>query len=115
LKGASQEVTPRELEMAKHLIGAMTTDWNPQKYENSYQLALKQLVEEKLHNRPPAPEALPTPKQMGMDIVAILQQSLAQATEKKKKPAQGAGRRSTSQLVKQKRPRNGSRLKSQNN
>jgi len=103
LRGAGQEVAPKELEMAKHLIEAMTTDWEPQKYENSYHLALKQLVEEKIHNQPVAPKALPTPKQMGADIVAILQQSLRQASEKKRLPARPSRRTTTAGLVKQKR------------
>src|SRR3954469_4532622 len=61
LKGAGQLVAARELEMAKHLIDVMTTDWQPEKYENSYHLALKQLIESKAKNKalPAAPAAAP--------------------------------------------------------
>src|SRR4051794_36890508 len=35
------EVTPRELEMAKQLISALASPWEPEKYEDQYQTALK--------------------------------------------------------------------------
>ena len=58
LKSAGQEVAPKELEMAKALIGAMTAEWEPEKYEDQYQTALKAMSEEKIQNRPAEP-ALP--------------------------------------------------------
>jgi len=86
LRPASPEVAPKELEMAKHLIDAMTTDWTPQKYENSYQIALKELVEQKIQNRPPTALPAALEKQTVGDIMAILQRSLQQTLGNKKKP-----------------------------
>src|SRR3954469_18903217 len=44
LRSADQEVAPRELEMAKQLVSAMTAEWQPEKYEDQYQTALKAMI-----------------------------------------------------------------------
>jgi DNA end-binding protein Ku len=104
LRPAAEEVPARELEMAKKLIEAMAADWQPEKYTNSYQLALQALVEEKVQNRPVTKVAAPRREMVG-DILAILQASLSKAGERKKAPAKGGGTRgrSTAALVKGKR------------
>jgi DNA end-binding protein Ku len=103
LKSAAEAVAPRELEMAKQLIGAMTTDWEPEKYENSYHAALMEIVEQKVQNRPAAAKPLTAKKEMVGDILAILQQSLQKTAEKKKKEPARTAPRTTSALVKRKR------------
>src|SRR4030095_7000248 len=45
--GSEKELSPKELEMAKALIEAMTTDWEPTKYKDQYQTAIMELIEEK--------------------------------------------------------------------
>jgi DNA end-binding protein Ku len=92
LKSAADEVPARELDMAKQLIGAMTTDWEPGKYQDQYQTALRAMIEEKIQMRPASPQAAPAKKEMVGDILAILQQSLAKAGEKKKVSATRASR-----------------------
>ena len=87
LKSAGEEVAPKELEMAKALIGALTSDWEPTKYEDQYQTALKAMIEEKIQKRPATAPATAAPREMVGDIVAILQQSLQKAAERKKRRA----------------------------
>ena len=53
--GADRTVSPQELKMATALIDAMTSDWDPTKYQDQYQNALMQLIEEKAQKRAPAP------------------------------------------------------------
>jgi DNA end-binding protein Ku len=95
-------VAPKELEMAKSLIAAMTTEWEPTKYQDQYQSAVMEMIEQKVQHRPS--EAPPVrPRQSNVvDIVALLQESL-QKTAKKKAPTPAKAPRSTSALVKQKR------------
>ena len=98
-----KEVSPKELEMAKSLVAAMTTDWEPQKYKDQYQNALMEMIEEKVqHRAPKAAPAAPRPAGNVVDLLAVLQESLQKAA-KTKPSAQGAGRRKTSTLLKQKR------------
>ena len=85
--------------MAKQLIGAMTSDWEPTKYQDQYQTALKMMIEEKIQNRPASAPALPSKKQMTGDIMEILRQSLLKTIETKKKPARSSPRTSTAGLV----------------
>ena len=105
--GADRTVSPQELKMATALVDAMTTDWDPTKYEDQYQNALMRLIEERAQKRPPAPKpAAPRPQPNVIDMVAVLQQSLQRAGMKSK-AAGGNGRsaaaRKTASLVKRKR------------
>jgi DNA end-binding protein Ku len=82
-----------EMQMAKQLIGSMTSDWDPDQYNDEYRDALEKLIEEKLENpdKPPAPAKKPKATNV-IDLVSVLQESLQQskgksAAEKKKKPA----------------------------
>ncbi len=71
--------------MATALIDAMTADWDPTKYKDQYQNALMQLIEEKAQKRVPAPApAAPRVQPNVIDMVAVLQQSLQRASQKKK-------------------------------
>lgn len=101
LKSASAEVAPRELEMAKQLIAALTSDWEPEKYEDRYQTAVMAMIEEKA----PAAVAAPAKREPAGDILAILQQSLQRTASAKAKPVKAtrAPARTTSALVKAKR------------
>ena len=42
------EVGKREMNMAKSLIGSMTSKWNPEKYKDDYREALMEVIEEKV-------------------------------------------------------------------
>lgn len=79
--GESQ--TPKkEIEMAKALIGAMTTEWNPDKYTDDYRSALLEVIERKVKEGSKAGKRTkaPTPAVPGnvVDILDVLQKSLKQ-------------------------------------
>lgn len=71
---------PREIQMAKKLIDGMTAKWNPDRYEDEYRTQLMAVIKEKL--RHPRKKEAPLPKEEKkpsnvIDLVSILQQSLA--------------------------------------
>jgi DNA end-binding protein Ku len=106
--GADRSVSPQELKMATALIDAMTTDWEPTKYQDQYQNALMKLIEEKAQKRAPAPRPVaPRPQTNVIDMVSVLQQSLQQRAGVKSKSSGTNGRtaasRKTASLVKRKR------------
>ena len=92
-KPAEKAVGKAEMQMAKQLIGSMTSDWDPDQYNDEYRDALEKLIEEKLENPDKAPAPAKKPKATNViDLVSVLQESLQQskgksAAEKKKKPA----------------------------
>jgi DNA end-binding protein Ku len=84
------EVGKREMNMAKALIESMSSKWDPQKYHDEYREALMEVIEEKveaggkeIETKPKKP---PKPTKV-IDLVEVLQQSLAEAKGEKKKPA----------------------------
>lgn len=78
LKKATEEVSTRELSMAKSLIDAMTTEWNPEKYEDRYQAAVMEMIEAKVKNTPlKGGMEVRRPTTNVIDLVSILQESLA--------------------------------------
>lgn len=102
---AEKEVSPKELEMAKTLIETMTTEWEPTKYKDQYQAAVMEMIEEKATNKATAAKPIaPALRSNVVDLVAVLQESLRKAGDKK--PAgrgSSSASRSTASLVKQKR------------
>ncbi|MDQ3621915.1 MAG: Ku protein [Verrucomicrobiota bacterium] len=100
---ADRDVSPKEMEMAKALIEAMTTDWEPVKYKDQYQAAVMELIQEKAQQKLPSAPAAPRAIPNVVDMVAALQESLRKQETKKKQPAARSGSRTTSALVKQKR------------
>ncbi len=75
-----------EVKVAHQLIEALAADWDPEKYQDSFQENLKKLIEAKLEGGEVA--AVEKPKKLApvVDLMAALKQSLAQM-EGKKKPA----------------------------
>ncbi len=82
----------RELDMAEALVNSMSAEWNPEKYKDEYRDALLEVIEEKVEaggkeieeKRKPAK---PSPKVI--DLVEVLQQSLAQSGAGRKKKTTG--------------------------
>jgi DNA end-binding protein Ku len=83
---AAVSVGKKELDMAKSLISSMTSKWDPEKYTDDYRLALEKLIEEKVeHPDQAAPKSAKAPRATKViDLVAVLQQSLAQSGGGKK-------------------------------
>jgi len=84
------EVGKREMNMAKSLIGSMTSKWQPEKYKDDYREALMEVIEEKVEAGGKETEEkrrkAPTPTKI-IDLVSVLQKSLEQTGAKKKATA----------------------------
>jgi DNA end-binding protein Ku len=91
---ASRDVGDKELKMAEQLIDSMSGKWDPDKYHDEYREALKEVIEEKIENPDqPLPKAAPKKKATNViDLVSVLQQSLADAQSKKSKPERPAAK-----------------------
>jgi len=78
----------RELDMAKALVGSMSTRWNPEKYHDDYREALMEVIEEKVEaggkGIEEKPKKAPKPTKV-IDLVSVLQKSLEQSGAAKKK------------------------------
>ena len=84
------EVGKREMNMATALIDGMSSKWNPEKYKDDYREALMEVIEEKVEAGGKEIEEKPTktPKPTKViDLVKVLQQSLEQTGNSKKKAA----------------------------
>ena len=81
------EVGKREMNMAKSLIGSMTSKWEPEKYKDDYREALMEVIEEKVEaggkEIEEKPRKAPKPTKV-IDLVSVLQKSLEQTGTKKK-------------------------------
>jgi DNA end-binding protein Ku len=104
LKPATAELGAKEIAMAKTLIETMASDWEPEKYKDQYQDALREVIERKVKKQPAT--ARRVQPQVGKDmpdILAILQQSISQGEDKRKTSGRGTRPKSTAALTKQKR------------
>jgi DNA end-binding protein Ku len=80
----------REKEMAAALVKSMTSKWDPEKYHDDYREALMDVIEEKVESGGKEIEEKPKEKKPSskvIDLVAVLQESLAQSKGGKKKTA----------------------------
>jgi DNA end-binding protein Ku len=81
------EAGKREMDMAKALIGNMTSKWDPEKYHDDYREAVMKVIEEKVEHGgeeiEEKPKKAPKPTKV-IDLVSVLQQSLEKAGGGKK-------------------------------
>jgi DNA end-binding protein Ku len=81
------EAGKREMDMAKTLIGSMTSKWDPDKYHDDYREAVMKVIEEKVEHGgeeiEEQPKKAPKPTKV-IDLVSVLQQSLEKAGEARK-------------------------------
>ncbi len=82
------EIKDSELKVAHQLIEALASEWDPEKYHDSFQDNVKKLIETKLEGG--EVKEVEKPKKLApvVDLMAALKQSLAEM-EGKKKPAAG--------------------------
>ena len=82
------EIGKRERDMAQALVESMSSKWDPEKYHDDYRKALMEVIEEKVESGgkeiEEKPKARKEPTKV-IDLVAVLQQSLAKAEGGKKK------------------------------
>jgi DNA end-binding protein Ku len=82
------ELGKREIEMAKALVDSMSSKWNPEKYRDDYRDALMEVIEEKVESGGKEIEEKPKQKKAStkvIDLVAVLQESLAKTEGARKK------------------------------
>lgn len=76
------EVSDKELRMARQLVSSMATDWDPERYEDTYRERVLSLIEDKAEGRevvaPEAPE--------GAEVVDLME-ALRRSVEATGKPA----------------------------
>ena len=85
-------ISANELQMAERLIEAMSGPWNPAKYRDEYREDVENLIEKKIKSGRPRAVSTdskgPTRKTGGkvVDIMSLLQRSVAQAQKKDDAP-----------------------------
>lgn len=87
---AAKKPSSREISMARTLVDQMTEKWNPARYTDDYQSALMKLIDRKIKaggKSLPAAEKRKKGATNVIDLAAVLQESLAEATGGKKPPA----------------------------
>jgi DNA end-binding protein Ku len=85
------ELKDAEVKVAHQLIEALATEWDPEKYHDSFQDNLKNLIQTKLEGGKIAEVEKPKKLAPVIDLMSALKQSLAEM-EGKKKPAAPASR-----------------------
>jgi DNA end-binding protein Ku len=79
----SAGVTPKEIELAKRLVGDMSEDWKPGEFKDTYHEDLMHRIQEKIKNgetkqitEPDTSESSRPKSAQVIDLAALLQQSL---------------------------------------
>jgi DNA end-binding protein Ku len=79
----------KELDMAESLVGAMSGEWEPERYKDEYREALMKVIEEKMSagsKKAKAPKSTgPKPTNV-VDLVDMLQRSLKESSTGSSKP-----------------------------
>lgn len=76
--GAQEKATPKERALAEQLLGGMVTDWDPSRYTDTFADAVHTAIEQKASTGTVAHRApSPAPATAPVDLVDLLQQSLA--------------------------------------
>src|SRR5580698_3356172 len=91
------ELKDAEVKVAHQLIEALAADWDPEKYHDSFQDNLKNLIQTKLEGGKIAEVEKPKKLAPVVDLMSALKQSLAEMEGKKKPSAatrESAGKRS---------------------
>lgn len=99
---AGAELSAKEIQMAKALIDSLTGEFEPEKYADRYQDALREMIDRKVQHLPAGKGAAPRPAAPVMDLLAILQESINENADKRKKSTPRRPRNTTA-LVKGKR------------
>jgi len=81
------ELRPQEMRMAASLVDSMSSDFDPDAFEDDYQRALADLVEAKLEGAPPAP--VQSKEEASTEVVDLL--SALQASVDRARASRGEG------------------------
>ena len=103
----------REQEMAEQLIESLSTDFDPSAYHDEYREQLLKLIEQKAEGKEIVASDAETPKATkAPDLMAALEESIAAAQGKTKKPAKKARKKAAPKVKKSpSKAKKGSRAK----
>jgi len=79
LPAASVKLGSKELELAQKLVESMSSDFKPEKYKDTYEDDLLELIAQKARGRAPRKLAAPKPATNVIDIMSKLKASLQQS------------------------------------
>jgi DNA end-binding protein Ku len=89
---SARPAKPREVTIARQLIESMTTDWDPERYHDSYRERVEELIESK-QNGEVIEAAAPAPRASKVvDLTEMLRQSVEQAKGKGGRKSEGQTR-----------------------
>jgi DNA end-binding protein Ku len=84
------EFQDRELDIARQLIDALTTEWDPGQYRNTYRERIEELIDRKREGKAIVYER-ETPKSNVVDLMAALEASVASTGKRPKVTARAPG------------------------
>jgi DNA end-binding protein Ku len=88
------KTSKREVEMAEQLIASLSSDWEPEKYKDTYRDRVLELIEKKAAGEEIKLQPAPAPPKAAPDLMAALEASIAAVKERSGKIAgapSGAG------------------------
>jgi DNA end-binding protein Ku len=85
---STHTVGKKELQMATALVDSMSAEWKPEEYVDEYREALEKVIEQKIEkgDRPLPKKTTKTKPTNVIDLVSVLQKSLAQSGNGAKRP-----------------------------
>src|SRR3954466_16046653 len=99
------ETSKRELDMAKQLIESLTSEWEPEKYHDTYRERVLELIEQKAEGKEIAVQPVEEPQPVP-DLMAALEASVKAARQDKPKSngskAKSGGKKKTASKAKAK-------------
>lgn len=91
----ASKIDPDQLQLAKELIQRDSAQFDPRKYKDDYEAALREVIDAKLKNKPLPPEAIPHPVKV-ISLTDALRRSLSEkdggAPVRARKGARAAGK-----------------------
>ncbi|HUF60855.1 MAG TPA: Ku protein [Verrucomicrobiales bacterium] len=107
---ASHKIVKKEVDMAVELVKAMSGNWSPGEYHDTYREALMEWIESKIENRDvetvePREEGAKKPGGKVIDLMEHLEKSLEEAKRSKAKPKKPAKKRAKTSAKKAARKR----------
>ncbi|MFV0132051.1 Ku protein [Streptomyces sp. HMX87] len=86
------EATGKELRTARQLIGALSIDWRPEGYHDTYEERVKELVEAKADGKEIVSEEAPPQATDVIDLMEALQRSVEQSGKGRQQPSGKRGK-----------------------
>ncbi|MFI2371174.1 Ku protein [Streptomyces sp. NPDC018833] len=83
------EAKGKEMDMARQLIGALSIDWNPEDYHDTYEERVKELVDAKAKGQEIVSEEAPPQATNVIDLMEALQRSVDQTRKGRERPSPG--------------------------